>query len=180
MISQSIAKRYARGLFTVGEKDGKYRAYYEELDTILKYFKEEKKLGNALMLPIAEMKKRKELLGDVMRVFGASLPLANMLSMLLENNRMGYLPLIRDVYSELIDDKEGRVRGTLVSAYPLDEGLKSRITDALKEKMKKEVILDTVEDKTLMGGVKVVIKGTIIDGSAKRQLELLKENILKE
>jgi len=180
LISQSIAKRYARGLFTVGEKDGKYRAYYEELDTILKYFKEEKKLGNALMLPIAEMKKRKELLGDVMRVFGASLPLANMLSMLLENNRMGYLPLIRDVYSELIDDKEGRVRGTLVSAYPLDEGLKSRITDALKEKMKKEVILDTVEDKTLMGGVKVVIKGTIIDGSAKRQLELLKENILKE
>lgn len=180
MISQSIAKRYARGLFTVGEKDGKYRAYYEELDTILKYFKEEKKLGNALMLPIAEMKKRKELLGDVMRVFGASLPLANMLSMLLENNRMGYLPLIRDVYSDLIDDKEGRVRGTLVSAYPLDEGLKLRITDALKEKMKKEVILDTVEDKTLMGGVKVVIKGTIIDGSAKRQLELLKENILKE
>ncbi len=180
MISQSIAKRYARGLFTVGEKDGKYRAYFEELDTLLKYFKQEKRLGNALMLPIAEMNKRKELLGDVMRVFGASLPLANMLSMLLENNRMGYLPLIRDVYSELIDDKEGRVRGTLVSAYPLDDDLKSKITDALKEKMKKEVILDTVEDKTLMGGVKVVIKGTIIDGSAKRQLELLKENILKE
>jgi F0F1-type ATP synthase delta subunit len=50
----------------------------------------------------------------------------------------------------------------------------------LKEKLHKEVVLAEVEDKSLMGGVKVVIKGTIIDGSAKRQLELLKENILKE
>lgn len=180
MISQSIAKKYARGLFAVGEKDGKYRAYYEELDTILRYFKEEQKLGNALMLPITEMRKRKELLGDVMRAFGASLPLANVFSMLLENNRMGYLPMIKDVYGELIDEKEGRVRGTLLSAYPLDDSTKLRIEDALKEKMHKKVILTATEDKTLMGGVKVVIKGTIIDGSAKRQLELLKENILKE
>lgn len=180
MISQSIAKRYARGLFAVGEKDGKYRVYYEELDAILRYFKEEQKLGNALMLPITEMKKRKELLGDVMRAFGASLPLANIFSMLLENNRMGYLPLIKDVYGELIDDKEGRVRGTLLSAYPLDESTKVRIEEVLKEKLHKEVVLSAIEDKSLMGGVKVVIKGTIIDGSAKRQLELLKENILKE
>ena len=180
MISQSIAKRYARGLFAVGENDGKYRLYYEELDTILRYFREEPKLGNALMLPIVEMKKRKELLGDVMRAFGVSLPLANIFSMLLENNRMGYLTLIKNVYGELIDDKEGRVRGTLLSAYPLDDSTKVRIEEALKEKLHKEVVLSLVEDKSLMGGVKVVIKGTIIDGSAKRQLELLKENILKE
>jgi F-type H+-transporting ATPase subunit delta len=180
LISQSIAKRYARGLFAVGEKDGKYREYYKELDVILGYFKEERKLGNALMLPITEMSKRKELLGDVMRAFGASLPLANTFSMLLENNRMGYLPLIKDVYGELIDDKEGRVRGTLLSAYPLDDSTKLRIEEVLKKKLHKEVVLSTVEDKSLMGGVKVVIKGTILDGSAKRQLELLKENILKE
>jgi len=180
LISQSIAKRYARGLFTVGEKDGKYRAYFEELDAILKLFKEEQRLGKAIMLPITEMSKRKELLGDVMRVFGASLPLANMFNMLLENNRMGYLPLIRDVYSEFIDDKEGRVRGTLYSTYPLEKDTIQNIEDVLKEKLHKEVVLAEVEDKSLMGGVKVVIKGTIIDGSAKRQLELLKENILKE
>jgi len=180
LISQSIAKRYAKGLFAVGEKDGKYRAYYDELDTILRFFKEEQKLGKALLLPVLEMKKRQELLGDVMRAFGASLPLANIFSMLLEKNRMGYLPLIRDVYGELVDEKEGRARGTLLSAYPLDDKARLRIEEVLKEKLHKEVVLTPVEDKTLMGGVKVVIKGTIIDGSVKRQLEILKENILKE
>jgi F-type H+-transporting ATPase subunit delta len=180
LIKQSIAKRYARGLFAVGEKDGKYRAYLKEIDRVLKVFDGEERLRKAVMLPLLEMGKRKELLADVMRLLGVPLPLANMLSMLLERNRMGYLPLVSDVYGELVDEKEGRVKGTIWSAYPLDEGMKARIQDVLKEKMKKEVVLRMVEDKTLIGGIKVAVKGTIMDGSVKRQLEVLKENILKE
>jgi F-type H+-transporting ATPase subunit delta len=180
LITQSIAKRYAKGLFAVGEKDGKYNAYMEELTTILKYMQDEPRLGKALLLPILEMSKRKELMGDVLKAFGVSLPLANVFTMLLENNRMNYLTLIKDVYSELVDEKEGRVRGAVYSAYPLSNEVRSQIEKALKDKMNKEVILNPIEDKTLIGGVKVAIKGTIIDGSIKRQLELLKENILKE
>ena len=181
MIRQSIAKRYAKGLFAVGEKDGQYKGYLEELNSILGLFDKEQQLKRALMLPLLEIQKRKEILSDTMRATGTSLPLANMLSMLLEKNRMSYLPIIRDVYGELVDDKEDRARGTVWSAYPLDQALLKKIEEALKERFhKKEVILSTVEDKSLIGGVKVAVKGTIIDGSVKMQLETLKENILKE
>jgi F-type H+-transporting ATPase subunit delta len=180
LISQAIAKRYAKGLFAVGEKDGKYGNYLEEIERIVNLFAAQRRIGKALMLPILEMEKRKELLGDVMKAFGVSLPLANLFTMILENNRMGYIPLIKDVYRELVDEKEGRVRGILYTAYPLDEGAKKRIEEELKRKLRKDVVLQVVEDKSLIGGVKVVVKGTIIDGSVKRQLEVLKENILKE
>jgi len=181
LIQQSIAKRYAKGLFAVGEKDGRYRGYLDELDGILGLFEKEQRLKKALMLPLLEIQKRKELLSETIRLSNVSLSLANMLTMLLENNRMSYLPLIRDVYSDLIDDKEGKARGVVWSAYPLEQSLKNRIEEALKERFhKKEVILSTIEDKSLIGGVKVAVKGTIIDGSVKKQLETLKENILKE
>ncbi len=180
MISQSIAKRYAKGLFAVGEKNGKYRDYLGEIERVLKVFGKEQRIGKALMLPILEMEKRKELLGDIMKAFDISLPLANMFRMLLEKNRMGYIPMIKDVYKELVDEKEGRVRGTLCTAYPLDENAKSRIEAEFKKRLNKEVVLEVIEDKNLIGGVKVMVKGTIIDGSVKRQLEILKENILKE
>jgi F-type H+-transporting ATPase subunit delta len=180
LISQAIAKRYAKGLFAVGEKDGKYGNYLEEIERIVNLFAAQQRIGKALMLPILEMEKRKELLGDVMKAFGVSLPLANLFTMILENNRMGYIPLIKDVYRELVDEKEGRVRGILYTAYPLDESAKKRIEEELKKKLRKDVVLQVVEDKSLIGGVKVVVKGTIIDGSVKRQLEVLKENILKE
>jgi F-type H+-transporting ATPase subunit delta len=181
LIRQSIAKRYAKGLFAVGEKDGQYKGYLEELNTILGLFEKEQQLKKAIMLPILEIQKRKEIMSDTMRALSASLPLANMLTMLLEKNRMTYLPYIRDVYSDLVDDKEDRARGTVWSAFPLDPALVKKIEEALKERFhKKEVVLSTIEDKSLIGGVKVAVKGTIIDGSVKMQLETLKENILKE
>ncbi len=180
MISQSIAKRYANGLFAVGEKDGKYKDYLGEIEKVLYVFGEQRRIGKALMLPILEMEKRKELLSDILKAFAISLPLANMFRMLLENNRMGYIPLIKDVYSELVDEKEGRVKGTLWTAYPIDDTVKGRIEEELKKKFHKDVVLRVIEDKTLIGGIKVMLRGTIIDGSVKRQLEILKENILKE
>ena len=180
MIHQSIAKKYAKGLFSVGEKDGKYKEYLEDIGSVLALFEKEARLGKALMLPILEMRKRKELLGDVVRAAAVSMPVANMLTMLMERNRMGYLPLLKDAYRDLVDEVEGRVRATIWTAFPLDDKLKAKIAAALKERTKKDVILTEIEDKSLIGGVKVDVKGTIIDGSVKRQLETLKENILKE
>jgi F-type H+-transporting ATPase subunit delta len=180
LIHQSIARRYARALFAVGEKDARYRDYLSEMEKILKLFDTEKRLGKALMLPLLEIEKRKELLSDVLKALGISLSLSNMMRMLLEKKRMGYLPFIKEQYSELVDEKEGRVKGTLWSAFSVENNVKARIEEALKAKMQKEVILKTVEDKSLIGGMKIQIKGTIIDGSIKKQLQTLKENILKE
>lgn len=180
MIQQSIAKRYAKGLFAVGEKDGRYRFYLEELDGVLQVLQKEERLKKALMLPLLEIQRRKEIMSDLMKSLGASLPLSNIMAMLLEKNRMAYLPLMKEVYSELVDEKEGRIRGTIWTAFPLEESFKIRIQDELKAKLQKDVVLTVIEDKSLIGGVRVMVRGTIIDGSAKRQLETLKENILKE
>ncbi len=180
MISQSIAKRYAKGLFNVGEKNGKYKEYQSEIEGILSVFDKEERLKKAIVLPLVEVEKRKEVLSDVMKSLQISSPLASMFTMLLEKNRMGYLNLIRDVYNELVDEKEGRVKGTLWTAFPISDEVKGKIEKELGSKLQKEVILSVKEDKNLIGGVKVAIKGTIIDGSVKRQLQTLQENILKE
>ncbi len=180
MISQSIAKRYAKGLFNVGEKNGKYKEYQAEIEGILSVFDKEERLKRAIVLPLVEVEKRKEVLSDVMKSLQISSPLASMFTMLLEKNRMGYLNLIRDVYNDLVDEKEGRIKGTLFSAFPVSDDVRGNIEKELGAKLNKQVSLAVKEDKSLIGGVKVAIKGTIIDGSVKRQLHTLQENILKE
>ncbi len=180
MISQSIAKRYAKGLFNVGEKNGKYKEYQSEIEGILSVFDKEERLKRAIVLPLVEVEKRKEVLSDVMKLLQISSPLASMFTMLLEKNRMGYLNLIRDVYNELVDEKEGRIKGTLWTAFPVADDIKAKIEKELGAMLNKQVTLAVKEDKSLIGGVKVSIKGTIIDGSVKRQLHALQENILKE
>lgn len=180
MIRQSIARRYAKGLFAVGEKDGRYRDYLGEVNKVLSLAAGEPKIEKALMLPLVEMKKRKELLSDIVAALSVLPPVAAILGLLLEKHRMNYLPLIRDAYEEMVDDKEGRARGVCHSAYPVPVGVKQKIEEALTERLGKKVELKVEEDKGLIGGIKVIVGGLRIDGSVKRQLELLSERIMEE
>ena len=180
MIQRSVAKRYAKGLFAVGERDGAYKSYLEEIDKFLSTIEREPKLMKALMLPLLEMEKRKDLLSDVLRSLGLSPVVSSTVQLLLDRNRLGYLPVVREVYAELLDAKEGRMKGTLYSAYPVRPDVKKQVEEALGERLKKTVDLATVEDKGLIGGLKVVLGGLRIDGTIRRQLEILNESITKE
>ncbi len=180
MIRHSIAKRYAKALFEVGEKEGKYKKYLDELGSLLDLVEAEPKLKTTLMLPLLEMAKRRDLLADVVRILDISPPVAGTLQMLLEKNRVGYVPLVKEMYADLVDEKEGRVKGVLYTAYPLSGDAKARIEEALSLRLQKKVELGVTEDKDLIGGVKVVVGGLRIDGSVRRQLEILNERIVKE
>lgn len=180
MIRQSIARRYAKGLFAVGDKDGKYGTYFEDLEQIMGVIEANVKLKNALMLPLLEMNKRRDLLSDVVRALALSPTVSNLLQLLLENHRIDYLPFIRNLFAGLVDEKEGRTKGQIFTPYPLSDDIKARIEQVLSQRLGKQVLLSSVEDKTLIGGVKVVVGGLRIDGSVRHQLELMNESILKE
>ncbi len=180
MIRQSIARRYAKGLFAAGEKDGKFKEYLQQMNDILSIVKKEPKLEKALMIPLLEMEKRKEILMDLVRALSLAPTVANLLQLLLDRNRLDYLPLMHDVYAEMVDEKEGRVKGVAYSPYPVADEAKSRIEKALGERLNRQVQLDIKEAKALIGGIKVVVGGLRIDGSVKRQLELLNESMMKE
>jgi F-type H+-transporting ATPase subunit delta len=180
LIRLSIARRYARGLFAVGEKDGRYKEYLGQLDEFLQVVEKGPKIEHALMLPLLEMDKRKELLADIIKALAMEAAPAALLGLLIERNRMNYLPSICDAYEEMVDDKEGLVKGVGYSAYPVSEAAKTQIEEALGAKLSKRVQLDMREDKDLIGGIKVIVGGLRIDGSVKRQLELLNESMMKE
>lgn len=180
MIRQSIARRYAKALFAVGEKDGKYREYMEQMGQLLKVVSSDPRIEKALMLPLIEMAKRKELLTSLVAAVGVASPVAALLALLLERHRMNYLPLICNAFDDMVDEKEGKAKGTCYSAYPVPDSVKQKIESALADRLGKTVELKVEEDPGLIGGVKVVVGGLRIDGSVKRQLELLSERMMEE
>jgi F-type H+-transporting ATPase subunit delta len=180
LIRQSIAKRYAKALFAAGEKDGKYKDYLRQMDELLTTITASPQMKKAILLPLLEMDKRKELLSDLVKAFSITPTVSGMLALLLDKNRMDYFPAIRSAYEEMVDQKEGRVKGVAYSPYPVPDAVKSRIEEALGDRLKKQVLLEIKEDEALIGGIKVVVGGIRIDGSVKRQLELLNESMMKE
>ena len=93
------------------------------------------------MLPILEMEKRKELLADVIRAMG--FPRRSPISGHAHGEEQDELSAHDErAYSDLVDEKEGRVKGTVWSAFPLDSAVQARIERHSKKSGRKTVILN--------------------------------------
>lgn len=102
----------------------------------------------------------------------------NFLSTLALNRRLGVLPEVAAIYEELRAQVENITDVHVTSAVQLDEAQRTRLTAALKKRLKSEVRLHCSVDAGLIGGAIVRAGDFVIDGSLKARLERLASQIM--
>ena len=102
----------------------------------------------------------------------------NFVRVLAENGRLEVLAEIRAQYEALKNAREGMVEAEIYSAFEMDAAQVADLVTRLEKKTGRKVKARVSVDKSLIGGVKVVIGDKIIDGSARAQLAAL-ETALK-
>jgi F0F1-type ATP synthase delta subunit len=63
------------------------------------------------------------------------------------------------------------LKGLLMTALPLTQTQHAAIESRFSELMGETVALEVLEDKNLLGGVKVELNGRVYDGSLRGQLQ---------
>ena len=102
----------------------------------------------------------------------------NFVRVLAENGRLDVLSEIRTQYEVLRNEREGVVEAEVYSAFEMDQAQVTDLVARLEKKTGRKVKARVSVDKSLIGGVKIVIGDKVIDGSARAQLSAL-ENALK-
>lgn len=102
----------------------------------------------------------------------------NFVRVLAENGRLEVLAEIRSQYEALKNTREGTVEADVYTAFELDAAQVADLVTRLEKKTGRKVKAKVSMDKSLIGGVKVVIGDKVIDGSARAQLAAL-ETALK-
>ena len=97
------------------------------------------------------------------------------LSVLCEHRNMDALQECIREYDKLYQLHNNIARATVTSAEALTEDEKAKLTAKLEQVSGKRVHAVYRIDESLLGGVKVEMEGTIMDGSLKRRLESMKE-----
>ena len=69
---------------------------------------------------------------------------------------------------------ENKVTATVYYCFPLDDAQKEALQKKLEKTSGKNVDLLFIEDKSLIGGIKVELDDKVFDGSAKRYLQQVK------
>ncbi|MFO7603987.1 MAG: F0F1 ATP synthase subunit delta [Gammaproteobacteria bacterium] len=97
----------------------------------------------------------------------------NFIRVLADNKRLNVLPEIAAMYEKHRAEAEKRVDAEVISAFPLSTALQQQITDALKNRLGREVSLVTRIDESLIGGAIIRAGDLVFDASVSGQLDKL-------
>jgi F-type H+-transporting ATPase subunit delta len=101
----------------------------------------------------------------------------NLIKVLAQNKRLSLLPEIRKLYEGFKANREKSVEVDVATAFELDESLQEKLATALSSKLERDVNVQTVVDKGLIGGVIIRAADVVIDGSVRGRLAKLAETM---
>ncbi|MHB1566167.1 MAG: F0F1 ATP synthase subunit delta [Acidiferrobacter sp.] len=98
---------------------------------------------------------------------------SNLITVLIDNRRLAYLPDIAEMFGRLRDEQAGHCRVQVISAQPLTAADTAALTAALARRLSCTIELTVTLDPALLAGVIVQIGDTTLDGSARGRLQAL-------
>ena len=101
----------------------------------------------------------------------------NFFRLLVDRGRVGVVAAILRAYNTLADERSGRLRGTVVSAYKLSDAQLKKLAQAMGKLLERDVVLAEKVDTDLIGGLRVEVAGRTFDGSIRAQLQQLREHL---
>lgn len=167
----TIARPYATAIFKLASETDKLDLWSEML-AFLKSVSEEQELEAIIANPAVD---RKDLVTLMLEIGGGRLNEQgqNLVKTLVENGKLSVLPQIADLYEQLKNEVRGSINVHIVSAFDVKPAEEAKLSEALKARLQRDIVLTTETDTNLIGGVRIHAGDTVIDGSVKAQLAKL-------
>lgn len=169
-MAQVIAKRYAHALFDAAKQQNKAEEYYKELADVsdIMHVKDvERIFKNKSINKVQKMKFIEEVLE------GANSDIINFIKLIISKHREDIIDDIFAQFEMLYKEYYKIVDAKLISAHSLTQDVVDRVRKNLEASLGKKVNIEANIDKSILGGLKIIIGNRIIDGSVKGRLDSL-------
>ncbi len=97
----------------------------------------------------------------------------------MHKDRLGTAGDISRQYDRLLDAHYGIEHVEVITALPLDDEDRKRISNRFEEIIGRKVVIDAQVDPSIIGGIKAKIGDTLIDGSVKGKLGALRKSLVE-
>lgn len=171
--------RYAEAYVNLADERNDLDGYLKEL-TFVNEVCSDKTLNMLLVNPEISKNERKNVLSGIL-MGRVRQEVLNFALLLTDRERIGALPGILRESVRLANERRKIMDMIIYTAFPIGQNQ----IDAITEKFKKMygaagVRVDVRVDPALIGGVKVVIGDKVYDGSVKKKLARLRENMVDQ
>lgn len=180
MSGRVSAARYARALLDVSIKESDPVRVGEQLDSFARLVIDHATLRSTLSNPGVTVGAKRKIVEELSARLSVASPLAKLLAMLADRDRLALLPDLNDVYQARLREHQQILQAEVTTAAPLD----TAHTDALRERLQtatgRRVTMTTRVDPSLIGGLVARIGSTVYDGSVSTRLAKMRERLLQQ
>ncbi|MBF0587201.1 F0F1 ATP synthase subunit delta [Prosthecochloris sp. N3] len=176
MSSAIASRRYATALLDVAEEVGVTEQVAGDLELIDNTISGSRDLRAMLKSPLIKGDAKSRALKEIFKGKLGEKTLL-FLDLVCRKKRADHLPQIVVEFSALRDERAGIVNVDVKSAVKLDEEQARELINALADYTGKKVKARLSLEEQMLGGVSVKIGDTILDGSIRHQLEMLKGSL---
>jgi F-type H+-transporting ATPase subunit delta len=167
----TIARPYAEAAFRLAQEE-KALPVWSEMLRFMGALVADPKVAAALDNPKLGAGEKESLLlslaGDRLSGFGR-----NFVRVLIEADRVTLLPEVARLFDHLKAGAEGVAQATIETAFALDAAQVRELMSALERRFGKRIEAVVSVQPSLIGGVRIAVGDTVIDGSVKAKLDAM-------
>lgn len=174
----TIGTTYGSALLQAAREADKCDLILEEARQVLDILEKEPDFHTFINYPAISAMEKKAV---IKKVFSGQIcqELLNLLYIVVDKGRTYHLPKIIKAYEDMLYHEEGVSYGTIYSVQPLKPQQLEKLEAETSTLLKQTVKLDNKLDPKLIGGVKILVDGRIIDASIRKRFEDLGSKIME-
>ena len=180
MKSEAISKVYAKALFLSAQEAKETEAVQHALQELVVYMKEQKILSEAISSEAFSFSEKQALVAEFIKTANVHPKVGRLFELLVTKRRGTLLAQIAQNFQSFVDESQGVVRGEVRTVESLSDTEKEDLAKAFSKKLNKKVVLNSVTDRDILGGLVVSIQGKTFDGSLRTAIHNLKENLERQ
>ena len=167
-----VQKKYAEALYQMAIEHDKVDKITEEVKVVKKIMNEQKDLMKVLYHPQVNQQAKMDIVKNIFNQ-RISEELIGMIIITIEKKRQGILDKIFDEYINLVRRKKNISIANVTSAIELSDEYIRKIHDKLKQTLNKEVEINAIVDRKVIGGLRIQLDNTVFDRTIKNKIENL-------
>ena len=171
-----IARMYGGSLYDLAAEEGLETRVLDELDEAAKLIRDDPEYLRLLSTPSIPKKERCALLDEAFRG-QVHLYVLNFLKILCENGTLWELPGCARAYRIRYNAAHGILEATAITAIAMTAAQTEQLRQKLETITGKKIDLATKIDPSVLGGIRLDIEGTELDGTVQNRLATLRRNI---
>lgn len=180
MSARGSATRYAKALLDVAVKESIAPQAEQDLAGFVGLVDQHADLKKALTNPAVPATAKRGVAQELLARLNLSSPVAKLLLMLAERDRLALLSDVLAVYRDRLMAHQQIVRAEVTTAAPLEARQAEQLQRRLSDVTGRRVTMTAKVDPAIIGGIVARVGSTVYDGSVATQLIRIRERLLQQ